>query len=145
MAHLYGTRPYDTTINPVESPYVQFLALGEGYHNYHHVFPYDYSASEMTWTYDFNFSTCFIDLCAWLGLAWNLKKVDKKTIMKRIKRTGDQTMVEVYHQQHRYSLWKHTIFPLLLFFAGSPFGPFVVRKVCSAALFWLTGIPDYWT
>lgn len=34
-AHLFGTRPFDKTIYPVESWFVSALAAGEGWHNYH--------------------------------------------------------------------------------------------------------------
>ena len=35
VAHLWGDKPYDININPVESRLVSFLAVGEGFHNYH--------------------------------------------------------------------------------------------------------------
>jgi len=34
-AHLYGYRPYDKKINPVENIAVAVVAMGEGWHNYH--------------------------------------------------------------------------------------------------------------
>ena len=41
-AHTFGERPYDINIGPTENLAVSILAGGEGFHNYHHVFPYDY-------------------------------------------------------------------------------------------------------
>lgn len=85
-AHLWGSRPYDKGINPAENLFVAFAVIGEGFHNYHHAFPYDYSTSELgPW---FNLSTVFIDLMAMLGLAWDRKKVSSKAIQARKKRTG---------------------------------------------------------
>lgn len=43
-----------------------YLAYGEGWHNYHHVFPWDYKAAELG-NYNGNFTTGFIDLFAKLG------------------------------------------------------------------------------
>ncbi|CAO2585616.1 Acyl-CoA desaturase 3, partial [Lemmus lemmus] len=86
-AHLYGYRPYDKNIDPRENPLVSLGTLGEGFHNYHHAFPYDYSASEYRW--HINFATFFIDCMAALGLAYDRKKVSKATVLARIKRTGD--------------------------------------------------------
>lgn len=86
-AHYYGSRPYDVKIEARESPYVIYNGLGEGFHNYHHTFPYDYATSEFG-KY-FNITTAFIDLCALLGLAQDRRKVDQETIMKRRLRTGD--------------------------------------------------------
>ncbi|KAM9133536.1 stearoyl-CoA desaturase [Pangshura tecta] len=86
-AHMFGNRPYDRNINPRENRLVTFGALGEGFHNYHHTFPYDYSTSEFGWHY--NFTTAFIDLMCLLGLASDRKKVSKETILARRIRTGD--------------------------------------------------------
>jgi len=60
--------------------------LGEGHHNYHHVFPYDYRASEFG---KLNFSANIIDFWALCGWAWNLKSATPEMIMRRRKRTGD--------------------------------------------------------
>ncbi|XP_017924591.1 acyl-CoA desaturase [Manacus vitellinus] len=86
-AHMFGNRPYDQNINPRENPLVSLGALGEGFHNYHHTFPYDYSTSEFGWR--FNLTTAFIDLMCLLGLASDRKKVSKEVILARKMRTGD--------------------------------------------------------
>uniref|UniRef100_A0A8C9EH81 stearoyl-CoA 9-desaturase n=1 Tax=Pavo cristatus TaxID=9049 RepID=A0A8C9EH81_PAVCR len=86
-AHMFGNRPYDQNINPRENPLVSVGALGEGFHNYHHTFPYDYSTSEFGWR--FNLTTAFIDFMCFLGLASDRKKVSKEVILARKMRTGD--------------------------------------------------------
>ncbi|XP_062070870.1 stearoyl-CoA desaturase-like [Lepus europaeus] len=86
-AHMFGYRPYDKNIQSRENILVSLGAVGEGFHNYHHSFPYDYSASEYRW--HINFTTFFIDCMAVLGLAYDRKKVSKAAILARIKRTGD--------------------------------------------------------
>lgn len=86
-AHYYGTKPYDKRIEARESPFVIYTGIGEGFHNYHHTFPYDYSTSEFG-KY-LNITTGFIDLCASLNLVHDLRKVDPQTIDKRRQRTGD--------------------------------------------------------
>jgi hypothetical protein len=52
------------------------MALGEGWHNYHHTFPYDYKTSEIP--YFFNMTTVWIDACATFGLAYDLKSVPEQ-------------------------------------------------------------------
>lgn len=47
VAHMWGNKPYDKAISPVENLAVSLAALGEGWHNYHHVFPWDYKTSEL--------------------------------------------------------------------------------------------------
>ncbi|XP_020011186.2 acyl-CoA desaturase 1-like [Castor canadensis] len=85
-AHLYGYRPYDKNISPRENIMVSIVSLGEGFHNYHHSFPYDYSASEYRWS--LNVTTFFIDCMAAIGLAYDRKKVSKAAVLARIKKAG---------------------------------------------------------
>lgn len=87
VAHMFGNKPYDREINPVETISVTLAAIGEGYHNYHHTFPQDYSASEFGWGR--NFTTAFIDFCAWIGQAYGLKKISPEMVKRRMERTGD--------------------------------------------------------
>merc|ERR1712002_582520 len=85
-AHFYGMKPYDVTIGPTENMAVSVLAMGEGFHNYHHTFPYDYSTSE--WGGRFNVTTLFIDAMAAIGQAYDLRKATSHTVKARAARTG---------------------------------------------------------
>ncbi|KAG6802476.1 acyl-CoA Delta-9 desaturase [Apis cerana] len=87
-AHIFGNKPYDKFINPSENKAVAIGALGEGWHNYHHVFPWDYKTAELG-NYRFNVTTAFIDMCAKLRLAYDLKSVPSDLVKKRVERTGD--------------------------------------------------------
>ena len=64
------------------------LAFGEGFHNYHHVFPWDYKTAELG-NYRLNLTTAFIDFFAKIGWAYDLKTVSRDTVEQRVKRTGD--------------------------------------------------------
>lgn len=101
-AHYYGTRPYDVNIEARESASVIYTGLGEGFHNYHHTFPYDYSTSEFG-KY-LNITTAFIDLCAFLGLVKDRRKVDSNTILKRRLRTGNLGENEMNELKEKYNL-----------------------------------------
>lgn len=89
-AHLFGGKPYDRFINPAENISVSIFALGEGWHNYHHTFPWDYKTSELG-KYSTNFTAAFIDFMAKIGMAYDLKTVSTEMIKKRVARTGDGT------------------------------------------------------
>ncbi|KAI5634426.1 fatty acid desaturase domain-containing protein [Phthorimaea operculella] len=93
-AHMWGNRPYDKTMAPVENKFVSHFMVGEGFHNYHHTFPWDYKAEELSGNYGWNLTALFIDLMAKLGLAYDLKTVDPEVIKKRAERTGDGTYTE---------------------------------------------------
>eukprot|EP00092_Neocalanus_flemingeri_P070352 GFUD01086334.1.p1 GENE.GFUD01086334.1~~GFUD01086334.1.p1 ORF type:complete len:341 (-),score=74.27 GFUD01086334.1:156-1178(-) len=94
VAHFFGNKPYDKTIGPVDNMAVSFFAWGEGFHNYHHTFPYDYSTSE--WGYTFNTTTRLIDAMAYLGQAYNLRRASPETIEARAKRTGYPELTALY-------------------------------------------------
>ncbi|GAB0096563.1 hypothetical protein DMENIID0001_120870 [Sergentomyia squamirostris] len=81
-AHAWGKKPYDRNLNPTENACVSFVALGEGWHNYHHAFPWDYKAAELG-NYRLNFATAFIDFFAKIGWAYDLKTVSPEIIKRR--------------------------------------------------------------
>lgn len=86
LAHMYGNKPYDINIQPTDNFLVEVFANGEGFHNYHHTFPWDYSTSEFFWK--INLTTIFIDFFAAIGWAYDLKKASPEMIIKRKQRTG---------------------------------------------------------
>uniref|UniRef100_A0A6U0WYF9 Fatty acid desaturase domain-containing protein n=1 Tax=Rhizochromulina marina TaxID=1034831 RepID=A0A6U0WYF9_9STRA len=88
-AHLYGNRPYDPNHWTSENPLVSLASLGEGWHNWHHKYPYDYAASEFGVARQFNPTKLFIDTCAALGLVANRKRATGPWMRLREKRIAD--------------------------------------------------------
>ncbi|XP_014207546.1 stearoyl-CoA desaturase 5-like [Copidosoma floridanum] len=86
-AHLWGNKPYDKSIGPAENRLVSFLAVGEGWHNYHHVFPWDYKAAEVG--YDFNLTTGIIDFFALVGWAYDRKQPSRELVESVVQKRGD--------------------------------------------------------
>ncbi|XP_073951226.1 acyl-CoA Delta(11) desaturase [Choristoneura fumiferana] len=89
-AHLYGYRPYDKNILPADNKMALIICLGESFHNYHHVFPWDYRSSELG-NMAMNWTAKFIDFFAWIGWAYDLKTASYENINSRMRRTGDGT------------------------------------------------------
>ncbi|XP_055903425.1 acyl-CoA Delta-9 desaturase-like, partial [Eupeodes corollae] len=87
-AHAFGYRSYDKSIRPSENLTLSIVTFGEGWHNYHHVFPWDYKASEWGASV-LNTTTLVINLFAKIGWAYDLKTVSRDVIERRVKRTGD--------------------------------------------------------
>lgn len=81
-------------ISPVENLAVSLMALGEGWHNYHHVFPWDYKTGELGNTY--NPSTSFINFFARIGWAYDLKSVSDEMIARRAQKSGDGSYIWGY-------------------------------------------------
>ena len=73
-AHLFGDHPYEPSIFSAENPLVSLGSLGEGWHNWHHKYPFDYAASEFGIERQFNPTKLFIDTCVFLGLASDCKR-----------------------------------------------------------------------
>ncbi|NP_001299594.1 acyl-CoA Delta(11) desaturase-like [Amyelois transitella] len=89
-AHIFGNKPYDKSIASVQNISVSLATFGEGFHNYHHTYPWDYRAAELG-NNRLNMTTAFIDFFAWIGWAYDLKSVPQEAIAKRCAKTGDGT------------------------------------------------------
>ena len=89
-AHLEGSRPYDPAINPAENRFVALVSGGEGWHNWHHAFPWDYAASEFGIHAQWNPTKLFIDGCCMLGLATGRRRADK--VWDRRQKDGSATL-----------------------------------------------------
>jgi stearoyl-CoA desaturase (delta-9 desaturase) len=101
---LYAAVVFFRFINPSENLGVSIGALGEGWHNYHHTFPWDYKTAELG-NYRANFTTAFIDFMAKIGWAYDLKTVSTDMIKKRVQRTGDGTHPFSKEHSHKGEVW----------------------------------------
>lgn len=78
LCHMIGSRPYTDENTARDNPVLAVLTWGEGYHNYHHYFQYDYRNGVKWWQYDP--TKWFIATLSKIGLASELKRVDDLTI-----------------------------------------------------------------
>lgn len=103
FAHWYGDKPYDKNINPSENILVSMASIGEGFHNYHHTFPQDYSASEFGSIY-FNYTKLMIDIFYHLGLVSDRKRITSEMVLNRRIRTGDlsKELLNKTDTEHEY-------------------------------------------
>lgn len=67
LCHFWGGRAYDPSAASRDNPIAAFFALGEGWHNYHHAFAFDYATAELGALQQYNPTKVFLDACA-LGL-----------------------------------------------------------------------------
>lgn len=74
-------------IKPTENSFVSFVAYGEGWHNYHHSFPWDYKASEFGMK--LNFTRDMIEFFERVNLAYDLKEAKQEMVVRKILRSGD--------------------------------------------------------
>ena len=80
LCHYVGSRPYNFKCTSRDSWYMALLTFGEGYHNYHHKFQWDYR-NGVRW-FHFDPSKWLIWFFSKIGLANELKKASYFQIMK---------------------------------------------------------------
>ena len=143
VAHVFGNRPYKDIL-PSQNLITSILAVGEGWHNYHHTYPFDYKAAELPWFVEINLTTLFIECMAFIGQAYDLKeikiiifmivmsiqkgaveKIDPSAIQKRI-----NALIASSETSHSYA---HS------------FGHLTFDLVLSAAFFWASKHETYFT
>lgn len=70
-AHVWGSRHYDPTQTARDNWFISLFTFGEGYHNYHHTFAWDYR-NGIKW-YHWDPTKWLIRTCSWIGLASDLR------------------------------------------------------------------------
>lgn len=79
LCHLVGRRPYSLRHSARDSGLMAVLAFGEGYHNYHHTFPFDYRNGIRFWHIDP--AKWLIATLSSLRLATRLKRAPRHSVM----------------------------------------------------------------
>ncbi|MFN2349307.1 MAG: acyl-CoA desaturase [Thioalkalivibrio sp.] len=82
LAHIWGKRPYTEENSARDNGFLALLTYGEGYHNFHHLFQYDYRNGVRWWQFDP--SKWVIAAMSWVGLARNLKRASNFMIHQAI-------------------------------------------------------------
>ncbi len=81
-AHVFGTRPYTDTNTARDNGFLAPFTFGEGYHNFHHMWPGDYR-NGIRW-YQFDSTKWLLVVLSWIGLADKLRTVPD-TVIQRAK------------------------------------------------------------
>jgi stearoyl-CoA desaturase (Delta-9 desaturase) len=82
LAHVWGRQPYTDENSARDNGFLALLTYGEGYHNFHHLFQYDYRNGVRWWQYDP--TKWLIATLSWMGLAENLKRASNFKIQQAI-------------------------------------------------------------
>ena len=80
LCHYVGKRPFEANISARDSWWIAYLTFGEGFHNFHHKFQWDYR-NGIRW-YDFDPSKWMIKFLSFLNLTKGIQKVDEHKILK---------------------------------------------------------------
>lgn len=80
LCHKLGSQPYTDKNTARDSFVMALFTYGEGYHNFHHRFQFDYR-NGIKW-YHFDPSKWLINTLEWVGMARNKKRVPLDEILK---------------------------------------------------------------
>lgn len=78
LAHIWGTQNYGEETSARDNGFLAYFTYGEGYHNYHHRFQYDFRNGVRWWHFDP--SKWMIRVMEWLGIARKVKFVPSAKI-----------------------------------------------------------------
>ena len=79
LCHMIGERPYSTSHSARDSWIAAIFTMGEGYHNYHHEFQWDYRNGVKPWQLDP--SKWIIWFLSKFGMTGDLKRVPNERIL----------------------------------------------------------------
>ncbi|WP_017444330.1 fatty acid desaturase [Gayadomonas joobiniege] len=71
LAHIWGKQTYSQKHTARDNHWLALLTYGEGYHNFHHTFEYDYRNGIKWWQFDP--TKWFIKAASWFGLTSKLR------------------------------------------------------------------------
>ena len=71
LAHVWGSRRYDTADSSRNNPFLAALTLGEGWHNNHHHYMSSARQGFYWWEVDVTYYT--IRILSWLGVVWDVR------------------------------------------------------------------------
>ena len=80
LCHYVGKKPFEINTTARDSWWVAYLTFGEGFHNFHHKFQWDYR-NGIRW-YDFDPSKWAIKFLSFLNLTKDIKRVHDHIILK---------------------------------------------------------------
>ncbi len=95
LAHTWGARTFCQELSAVDNYLISLLTFGEGYHNYHHTFAYDYR-NGIRW-YHFDPTKWLIWSFNKLGLAHSLKKNHAHFIEEKLLLDRKQLLLDKIH------------------------------------------------
>lgn len=80
LAHMWGRQPYTDKNTAKDNDVLAFFTFGEGYHNFHHIFEYDYRNGVKWWQFDP--TKWLIKGLSFIGFTKNLRRCPEERIEK---------------------------------------------------------------
>jgi len=84
LAHFWGRQPYSDGNSSKDNAVIAFFTYGEGYHNFHHTFQWDYR-NGIFW-YQYDPTKWLIKVLSWCSLTSDLKRIAPEIIEQNMAR-----------------------------------------------------------
>ncbi len=112
VCHMFGKRTYSEKLSARDNWFTALFTFGEGFHNFHHQFMFDYRNGIRF--YDFDPSKWLIRGLAYLGLVSELKCVSQKQLLQYRIRNEEHQLIHVVKQHSEALLHsvEHWLYPL---------------------------------
>ena len=89
LAHLYGSRDFDTDDQSRNNLFLSIITLGEGWHNNHHYYAGSVRQGFYWWQIDVTYYV--LKIMSWLGLVWGLKPIPQRVYaVSKIAQSSDK-------------------------------------------------------
>jgi stearoyl-CoA desaturase (delta-9 desaturase) len=116
LAHMWGSRPFTDKNSARDNGILAFFTFGEGYHNFHHIFEYDYRNGVKWWQFDP--TKWLIKSLSYVGLTSKLRtcpeeRIEKAKLEMQLKYAHDRAIAlpnaeEIAAKiQHEYDVLMH--------------------------------------
>lgn len=91
-AHVFGTRPYTEENSARDNWVLAPLTYGEGYHNFHHMWQWDYRNGALWYQYDS--TKWLLNVLNWMGLVKRLRRVPETALRRARLRMEEKRLRE---------------------------------------------------
>ena len=106
-AHMWGKRNYDLRQTARDNWFIALFTFGEGYHNYHHTFAFDYR-NGIRW-YHYDPTKWLIKSCSWLGLTSDLRSCSAFRVEKTRLEVQFQHALARCNRLHNPAQWRELL------------------------------------
>ena len=107
LCHYFGKRNYDINTSAKDSWFMALFTFGEGYHNYHHKFQWDYR-NGIKW-YNFDPSKWIIKSLSFFKITYSLKEAPRYSILKAKINTINEKIGIISNQLRNKSMYHNKI------------------------------------
>lgn len=101
LCHMWGKRPYTDENTARDNFWLAIFTWGEGYHNYHHIFQYDYRNGVKWWQYDP--TKWLIWSLSTVGLTKNLRRIPSFNIKRA------ELAMKFKHAEKNLAIFGHNV------------------------------------